>query len=49
MIPGFGHKETRKIFRFENVMKEFQETISFIRDYYGTNDFIPLHEPRFRR
>jgi aminotransferase in exopolysaccharide biosynthesis len=28
-------------------MSKFQETISFIRDYYGTNDFIPLHEPRF--
>ncbi|PTX42604.1 aminotransferase in exopolysaccharide biosynthesis [Christiangramia gaetbulicola] len=28
-------------------MQEAQNTISFIRDYYGTNDFIPLHEPRF--
>lgn len=28
-------------------MKEAQKTISFIRDYYGRNDFIPLHEPRF--
>jgi perosamine synthetase len=28
-------------------MKEFKETISFIRDYYNTKDFIPLHEPRF--
>ncbi|WP_425235157.1 LegC family aminotransferase [Ulvibacterium sp.] len=23
------------------------ETIKFIRELYGTNDFIPLHEPRF--
>ena len=29
-------------------MKEAQNTISFIRDYYERNDFIPLHEPRFR-
>lgn len=29
-------------------MREFKETISFIRDYYNTRDFIPLHEPRFR-
>lgn len=28
-------------------MKEFQETISFIQDYYNIKDFIPLHEPRF--
>ena len=28
-------------------MKQAQETISFIRDYYDKNDFIPLHEPRF--
>lgn len=28
-------------------MQEFKETISFIRDYYNTTDFIPLHEPRF--
>lgn len=24
-----------------------KDTISFIRELYGTNDFIPLHEPRF--
>lgn len=24
-----------------------QETIDFIREYYGTTDFIPLHEPYF--
>lgn len=29
-------------------MREFKETISFIRDYYKTKNFIPLHEPRFR-
>lgn len=29
-------------------MREFKNTISFIRDYYNTRDFIPLHEPRFR-
>lgn len=29
-------------------MKEAENTISFIRDYYGSNDFLPLHEPRFR-
>lgn len=28
-------------------MKEGQKTISFIRDLYGSKDFIPLHEPRF--
>ena len=28
-------------------MQEAQDTISFIRDYYGRNGFIPLHEPRF--
>lgn len=25
-----------------------QQVLSFIRDQYKTNDFIPLHEPRFR-
>lgn len=25
-----------------------RELISFIRDWYGTDDFIPLHEPRFK-
>lgn len=25
----------------------FKETINFIRELYNTNDFIPLHEPRF--
>ncbi len=25
----------------------FAETVEFIRGVYGTNDFIPLHEPRF--
>ncbi|SHF90907.1 aminotransferase, LLPSF_NHT_00031 family [Salegentibacter echinorum] len=28
-------------------MREFNETISFIRDYYNTKEFIPLHEPKF--
>ncbi len=28
-------------------MLKYQEVINFIRDIYGTNDFIPLHEPRF--
>lgn len=28
-------------------MKEIQETISFIQNYYNTKEFIPLHEPRF--
>ena len=25
----------------------YSKLISFIRDWYGANDFIPLHEPRF--
>ena len=25
----------------------FEDFISFVRDLYGTNDHIPLHEPRF--
>ena len=29
-------------------MSEIQDTISFIKDYYKTDNFIPLHEPRFR-
>ncbi len=29
-------------------MKIAEKTISFIRDYYGSDEFIPLHEPRFR-
>ncbi len=29
-------------------MGRFQETISFIRETFGSTDFIPLHEPRFR-
>lgn len=29
-------------------MTNIQDTISFIRDYYKTDNFIPLHEPRFR-
>ena len=29
-------------------MKVAKRTISFIRDYYGVKDFIPIHEPRFR-
>lgn len=29
-------------------MSKFQDTISFIKDYYKTDNFIPLHEPRFR-
>ncbi|PZX54204.1 LegC family aminotransferase [Algoriphagus chordae] len=28
-------------------MDGFQETISFIRESFNSNDFIPLHEPRF--
>ena len=28
-------------------MREALETINFIRDYYNTKDFIPLHEPKF--
>lgn len=28
-------------------MSKYHETINFIRSIYGTNDFIPLHEPRF--
>lgn len=28
-------------------MKGFQETISFIRESFNSNDFIPLHEPIF--
>ncbi len=28
-------------------MKEINQTISFIQDYYNTKEFIPLHEPRF--
>src|SRR5690606_869026 len=29
-------------------IKKMQQILSFIRDQYKTNDFIPLHEPRFR-
>lgn len=29
-------------------MGKIQETISFIRNTFNSNDFIPLHEPRFR-
>lgn len=29
-------------------MQAIQETIAFIRDSFNTNEFIPLHEPRFR-
>lgn len=29
-------------------MKDIQHIISFVRNQYKTNDFIPLHEPRFR-
>jgi perosamine synthetase len=29
-------------------MESAKETISFIREFYNTRDFIPLHEPRFR-
>ncbi|HEU4719387.1 MAG TPA: DegT/DnrJ/EryC1/StrS family aminotransferase, partial [Bacteroidia bacterium] len=25
----------------------FKETVDFIRAHYGTDKFIPLHEPRF--
>lgn len=28
-------------------MLKYQEVINFIRDIYGSSDFIPLHEPRF--
>lgn len=28
-------------------MQIAEKTISFIRDYYDTKDFIPLHEPKF--
>jgi len=28
-------------------MEEIRNTIAFIRDYYGSNDFLPLHEPKF--
>lgn len=28
-------------------MKEAKETVSFIRNFYNRNDFIPLHEPKF--
>lgn len=28
-------------------MEETKKTIEFIRDYYQSNDFIPLHVPRF--
>lgn len=29
-------------------MKSIKDTITFIRDVYGTNEFIPLHAPSFR-
>ncbi|MGK9117711.1 LegC family aminotransferase [Olivibacter jilunii] len=29
-------------------MRNFEHTISFIRETYKSKDFIPLHEPRFR-
>lgn len=29
-------------------MNTIKQLVSFIRDQYKTNDFIPLHEPRFR-
>lgn len=29
-------------------MEHIQHTVSFIKEYYQTNRFIPLHEPRFR-
>lgn len=29
-------------------MANFQHTVEFIRDFYKSADFIPLHEPRFR-
>jgi aminotransferase in exopolysaccharide biosynthesis len=29
-------------------MQAIQETIAFIRESFHSNDFIPLHEPRFR-
>jgi len=29
-------------------MNTINQLVSFIRDQYKTNDFIPLHEPRFR-
>ena len=29
-------------------MRSFQEVVQFIREIYKTNEFIPLHEPRFR-
>ena len=28
-------------------MKDFNEFIHFIRNIYKTNEFIPLHEPKF--
>ncbi|MCM8570493.1 LegC family aminotransferase [Gramella jeungdoensis] len=28
-------------------MKEAEDTVSFIRDYYQRSNFIPLHEPKF--
>ena len=28
-------------------MQEFEQSVSFIQEYYNTKDFIPLHEPRF--
>ena len=29
-------------------MDAAHKTIEFIRNHYQTNEFIPLHEPRFR-
>jgi perosamine synthetase len=29
-------------------MESIQNMVSFIRDHFGTDKFIPLHEPRFR-
>lgn len=29
-------------------MRQTKDTIAFIQDYFGTKEFIPLHEPRFR-
>uniref|UniRef100_F4C948 GDP-perosamine synthase n=1 Tax=Sphingobacterium sp. (strain 21) TaxID=743722 RepID=F4C948_SPHS2 len=29
-------------------MRNFEHTVSFIRETYKSKDFIPLHEPRFR-